>query len=210
MEMRTEPVTEIIDITRKTPYEKYLYRCLGSLPFRRYRKRHEYLLGAMLKGFHKKLLTFDGEVVGQVEYAPATASAYPILGDGIIVMNCIWVLRRVKGRNFGKLLLRDIMNSEGNAIGFATIGLDDHWSPWMKREQMERLGFKPVRKIGVRHRTKHIDRYFNIHLMWLQVARAANLPTWDEQKLLEGVDFCLAHPLYHPERLELKEMFEKC
>lgn len=82
---------EIIDITEKCEYEVYLYKCLSPLPFRKYRKRHEYLEAAIPKGFHKKLLIFNGEVVGQIEYAPAEASGYPIMGDDVVVMNCIWV-----------------------------------------------------------------------------------------------------------------------
>ena len=93
---------EIIDITEKSEYEKYLYRCLAPMPFRKYKKRQNYLEVAIPKGFHKKLLIFGGGVVGQIEYAPAEVSGYPIIGDNVIVMNCIWVLRKAKGHNFGK------------------------------------------------------------------------------------------------------------
>lgn len=99
---------KIINITKVSEYEKHLYRCLIG-PFRRYKKRREYLKKAIPKGFHKKLLIFDGDVVGQIEYAPAEVSYYPITGDNITVMNCIWVLRKAKGHNFGKRLLEDMI-----------------------------------------------------------------------------------------------------
>jgi len=51
------------------------------MPFRRYNNREEYLKKAIPKGFHKKLFIFNGEVVGQIEYAPAEVSGYPILDD---------------------------------------------------------------------------------------------------------------------------------
>jgi ribosomal protein S18 acetylase RimI-like enzyme len=122
---------EIMDITKKSAYEKYLYKCLP--PFKKYKKRHDYLEVAIPKGFHKKLLIFGGKVVGQIEYAPAEVSGYPIIDDNIIVMNCIWVLRKAKGHNLGKQLLTDMIKSEKNAYGFATIALENHWSPWLKK-----------------------------------------------------------------------------
>ncbi|KPV64839.1 MAG: hypothetical protein AOA65_0753 [Candidatus Bathyarchaeota archaeon BA1] len=208
--MKSNPEVEIIDVTKNSVYERYLYKCLSPIPFRRYRKRHGYLENAIPKSFHKKLLIFNGKILGQIEYAPAEASGYPIMGDGIIVMNCIWVLRKAKGRNLGKQLLTNMMESEKGAVGFATIALENHWSPWMRIEQMEKLGFKPLDSVKVMHKTKHEGRCFKIHLMWLSTIKNAKSPTWDKSKLMEGVDFCLAHPLYHPEKTKLKEIFEEC
>ncbi len=201
---------KIINITKRSEYERYLYRCLAPMPFRKYRKRQEYLETAIPKGFHKKLLIFNGEIVGQIEYAPAEASCYPIMGKNIIVMNCIWVLRRAKGHNFGKQLLTDMIESERNAVGFATLGLENHWSPWLIKGQMEKLSFKSLDSIEVKHKTKHKGECFKIHLMWRPTTGKGEPPTWNTSKLLEGVDFCLAHPLYHPEKLMLREIFEKC
>jgi hypothetical protein len=201
---------EIIDITENSEYERYLYKCLAPMPFRKYRKRHEYLEAAIPKRFHKKLLILNGQVVGQIEYAPAEACRYPITGDNIIVMNCIWVLRRAKGRNLGKQLLNDMMKSEKNAVGFATIALENHWSPWFKKWQMEKLGFKSLDSVKVMYKTKHNGECFKIHLMSLPTTKNANPLRWDKSRLLEGEEFCLAHPLYHPEKPKLKEIFEKC
>jgi len=207
--MMTDSKIEIMDITKRGEYEKYLYKCLAPMPFRKYKKRHNYLEAAIPKGFHKKLLIFDGKVVGQIEYAPVEVSGYPIGGENVIVMNCIWVLRRAKGHNFGKRLFVDMMKSEKNACGFATIALESHWSPWLKKEQMERLGFEPIDSIKLMHKIKHKGQRFEIYLMWLATIKNASLPTWDKPKLLEGIDFCLAHPLYHPEKPKLKEILEK-
>lgn len=126
--MKSVSQTKIIDITEVSEYEKYVYRCLVG-PFRRYKKRQEYLEKAIPKGVHKKLLILDGEIVGQIEYAPTEVSYCPIIGDNIIVMNCIWVLRKAKGHNFGKLLLQDMIKSERDAAGFATITLERPLEP---------------------------------------------------------------------------------
>lgn len=208
--MRSEPEANIVDITGSLDYERYLYRCLAPMPLRRYRKRREYLEAALPGGLHKKLLLLSGEVVGQIEFAPAEASGYPITGANTVVMNCIWVLRRARGRRLGACLLRDMMEGEGWADGFATMGLEGHWSRWLRKRQMEALGFRSIDSIIVAHRTKHRGEPFKIHLMWLPRTRDSGPPTWDISRLLEGVDFCLAHPLYHPEGLKMRDILERC
>ena len=52
------------------------------------------------------------------------------MGDNVIVMNYLWILRKAKGHALGKHLLKDMIDSEGDADGFATIALENHWSPW--------------------------------------------------------------------------------
>jgi ribosomal protein S18 acetylase RimI-like enzyme len=202
--MKSNPDIEIVNITENSAYERYLYKCLAPHSFRKYRKRQEYLEVAIPKGFHKKLLIFNGEIVGQIEYAPAEVSGYPIIGNDITVMNCVWVLRKVKGHNFGKQLLANMIEMEKNAVGFAAIGLENHWSGWLRKDQMEKLGFKQIDSIEVMHKTKHRGECFKMHLMWLPKTKNINPPTWNKSKLLEGVAFCMAHPLYHPEKLRLK------
>lgn len=197
-EMKSVSQIKIIDITEVSEYEKHLYRCLAG-PFRRYKKRQRYLEKAVPKGFRKKLLISDGGIVGQIEYAPAEVSYYPITGNNIIVMNCIWVLRKAKGHNLGRRLLQDMTKSESDAAGFATIALEDHWSPWFKKWQMEKLGFKPIDSIKVVHKTKHKGQVFSIYLMWMPTTENAKPPKWKKQKFLEGITFCTAHPLYHPQ-----------
>ena len=207
----------IMDITCDEDYEAYIYRCIPISPrsasafFRKYSKRRQYLEEATPRGFHKAILIFKGDVVGQIEYAPAEASGLPISGEDITVMNCIWVLRRAKGYHFGRLLMSYMMESEPQATGFATLALEGHTSPWLRKEQMEYLGFKPVDSVRMRHKTKRSDVCFETHLMWLPRLLEAKPPSWDKDKLLEGVSFCMAHPLYHPETLKtMKQIYERC
>jgi ribosomal protein S18 acetylase RimI-like enzyme len=208
-EMKPASRAKIIDITQNSEYERYLYRCITG-PYLKYKRRQEYLDKAISRGFRKKLLIFNGDIVGTIEYAPPEASYYPINGENIIVMNCIWVLRRAKGHNFGKQLMTDMIKSEKNTTGFATIGLENHWSGWLRKEQMERLGFKTIDSLKVRHKTKHTDQSFTMYLMWLPIAKNTKPPTWNKKELLKGITGCRAHPLYHPEKLRLEEIYEKC
>ncbi|MEM3730921.1 MAG: GNAT family N-acetyltransferase [Candidatus Bathyarchaeia archaeon] len=190
---------KIIDITHDEDYEKYLYKCLAPAPYRQYSSRRKYLEKAIPEGFRKKLLIFNGEIVGQIEYGLPKASGYPIIGENLIVMNCVWVLRKAKGHGFGRLLVEDMIKSAASADAFATIGLENHWSPWFRKWQMEKLGFKPLDKIDVTHKLKHPTQVFSIHLMWVPIKEEAVPPSWDKQRILEGQTFCLWHPLYRPQ-----------
>jgi len=201
------PEIEVMDITKDVSKEECLYRCLAPIPFRKYRKRRDYLEAAIPGGFHKKVVSLHGDIVGQIEYAPAGASGYPIAGEGIIVMNCIWVLRRSKGHDLGRLLLHNMMESERDASGFATIGLEGR--SWLRRDHMEWLGFRSIDSFEVKQKTKHPRKRFKIHLMWMPRTKYAKPPKWDRRKLLEGVSFCLAHPLYHPESSKIREILSE-
>ena len=74
----------------------------------------------------KKLLVVDGGVVGTRGYGPAESCGYPISGEHVIVMNCVWVLRKARMHGFGRLLLEHMVKSERNADGFATIATENH------------------------------------------------------------------------------------
>jgi len=190
------PQIEIIDAIDDPKYEQFLYWCIIHrrakwIPITSYTDyendfRYRYLKAAIPKGFHKKVLFLNGDYVAMIEYASAEVSGYPITNDSVIVMNCIWVLRKDRGNNYAKLLIQEMMDSEKEASGFATIGLENHWTVWLKRKQMEGLGFKSVRSIELMHKIRHQGRRFTLHLMWMPVKEGAKPPTWDESKLLEG------------------------
>ena len=205
--MKLASEARIVDITKSDKYRRHLYRCITGPPSKQYRKRIEYLKQAIPKGFHKKLLLLGEQVVGQIEYAPAEVSYYPIMGDNVVVLNCIWVLRKAKGHDFGKRLLKDMIETEKDASGFATVALENHWSLWFRKDQMEKLGFKPLNSISVRHKAKR-KQAFSIYLMWMPNAKNAKPPTWNQQKMLEGITSCTAHPLYHPQSYGPKQIFQ--
>ena len=227
-DVKAKSPAKIADATKDPEYDRYLYRCLfhskrdtyGS-PFRRrretfYDQRRQYLEYAIPKGFHKKILLFEGDPVGTIEYAPAKGSGLPIIGDNVVVMNCVWVHRRARGYSFGKQLLEDMIESEKGVSGFATVALENYWGGYFKRSDMESLGFVPLKSVRVRHKTKNRKRSFMLHLMWLPVTGDAKPPTWDESRLLQGVFFCRGHSLFHDRHLKphqkpkLREVLDKC
>lgn len=212
---------EIIDATDGPKYEQFLYWCImhrrakwipvkerpGYENFLRYR----YLKAATPKGFHFKVLFQNGDYVAMIEYAPAEFSGYPIKGEGVIVMNCIWVLKPFRGQGYARMLVQEMMNGEKEASGFATIGLESHWTVCLKKVEMEGLGFKSVRSIELEHKIRHQGQRFKVHLMWMPVKEGAAPPIWDETKLLEGYYVCDSHPLYHHRygNVDMKEIYER-
>ena len=201
---------EIIDVIEGDEYERYLYKCISPMPYRRYRKRREYLQWATPRGLRKEILLLNGDAVGQIEYAPAEASGYPIRGEEVWVMNCIWVLRRAGGRGLGRRLLHRMLRAVGDASEVATIALEGHPSPWLKLRHMEYLGFQPLGSRGMRHRVKRREICFRVHLMWMPLRQRAEPPEMDWEEMLKGVDFCLAHPLYRAESWGLEVVYEPC
>ena len=76
---------------------------------------------------------------------------------------------------------------------------------------MEWLGFKTIDSVRMRHKVKRRDVCFENHLMWMPRTENVTPPSWDTDKPLERVNFCLAHPLYHPETLKgMEKIYERC
>ena len=205
------PNIRVVDVTRSKDHEKHLYGCLAAFTkIRRYRKRSEYLAEATGKGLRKHVLFMDEEAVGMIEFAPPDASPYPIEGEGVVVISCVWVLRRAEGRGFGKMLLEGMLEDARDAAGFACIALDGHPSPWLRLSHMERLGFTSIDSRRMRHRVKKPEQCFEVHLMWMPVSGDAPEPEMRWPEMLKGVDYCIGHPLYRAESHGLVEPLEFC
>ena len=204
------PKIKIVEVINTPGFENYHYQCLTAFTAKRYKKRTQYLVEAVPKGLHKDMLFIDGDAIGMLEYAPVEASVYPILGRKLWVLNCLWVLRRAAGHKYGLTLMNRMKHVVEDAEGIATIALEGHYSPWFRLPHMEYLGFESIDSRRMRHKAKHHEVCFRIHLMWMPLCSEAELPEMDWEKLLNGVDFCIAHPLYRAESLGLKEPFEPC
>lgn len=213
---------KIVDITERAEYKKLLIGCIFHRKkevalkrlYERNSERVRYLKSTIPKGYRMKVLFWKGNPIGMVEYGPPKAAGLPIFGENIIVMNCIWIHRKAKGNNFGKLLITDMIESEKNAEGFATIGLENYWMNWVKKWMMEKLDFQSIDSVKLKHKTYKERRCFTVHLMWLSKTNRAKLPILDESRLLYGVDFCNSHPLYWGKygcaKSGIRQIYEKC
>jgi hypothetical protein len=220
--MNHDESVKIVDIIHKSKYKRLLVRCIfhveKEIPlirvYQRNSERVAYLKSAIPKRYHMKVLFWKGNHVGMIEYGPPKASALPITGKNIIVMNCIWVHAKAQGNNFGKLLMTNMIESEKHAAGFATISLENYWMMWLQKQYMEKIGFKSIQSVTLKHKTYKKGHCFTIHLMWLPAIKNAPPPDWNESQLLHGVDFCNSHPLYWGRcgcaKSGLRHIYEKC
>jgi len=129
--MEAQSSVEIVNVTENSKYERFLYWCIfhtkegftrGAV-YEKYRHRREYLTSAIPKGFRKKVLFYKGDHVGMIEYTPAEAAGLPIMGQNVIVMNCIWVHRRAAGHHFGKRLIAHMKKDEKRGCWVCHLGL---------------------------------------------------------------------------------------
>lgn len=220
--MNQYPSAKIVNITDKPKYRRLLIGCIfhikKKIPLkvicRRHNERVAYLKSAIPKGYHMKVLFWKGDHVGMIEYGPPEAAGLPITGKNIIVMNCIWVHTRAQGNNFGEMLMADMIRSNENVAGFATIALENYWMHWMQKWMMEVVGYKSIDSVKLKHKTYKKEQCFTVHLMWLTEKKRATPPTWDKSQLLYGVDFCPSHPLYWGKygcaRAGVRQIHEKC
>lgn len=81
--------------------------------------------------------------------------------------------------------------------------------PLVQERTNGKTGLQTIDSIRVRHRTKYREQVFRIFLMWRQNTKNAQPPVWNEQKLLQGVTPCIAHPLYYPQTFETEQILEK-
>ncbi len=213
---------KVIDVTAKANYKRQLIGCIfhhnKEVSLRTLLLGHPariaYLKSAIPKGFHMKVLFVQRNPIGMIEYGPPAAAALPIQGENIIVMNCIWVHRKWQGHGYGKMLIDVMMKSEKNAAGFASIALENFWMAWMKRWMIERLGFKSIESVRLKHKTYKKEQCFTAHLMWLPRTQDAIPPTLDKARLSYGVNSCFGHPLYWGKygclKAGLRQPYEKC
>jgi GNAT superfamily N-acetyltransferase len=75
------------------------------------------------EGFERGLVFRKLDVRGKVfvEYAPAEAAWRPVVAPGHLVIHCLWVSGRYKGRNLGRELLRHCVDDVGERHGVVAV-----------------------------------------------------------------------------------------
>jgi ribosomal protein S18 acetylase RimI-like enzyme len=74
-------------------------------------------------GFERGMVFRKLEVRGKVfiEYAPAEAAWRPVVAPGYLVIHCLWVSGRYKGRQLGRQLLQHCLEAAGNRHGVVAV-----------------------------------------------------------------------------------------
>ena len=189
---------EVVDIKQHPRREEIMARCLAPEEIPENDPiRMGYLRLAWPRGLNKVLLLHDKRVVGQIEYAPPESSGLPVSGEGVSVVHCVWVLDAYTGLEGGRRLLSACAVAS-MAQSLVTVAYN-HTLPWMPAGFFESHGFVALDQVET-------GRFFEdtpivAYLMWRPVCSGAPQPTWDRDKLLDGVDFCPAYPWLFGKRI---------
>jgi len=77
----------------------------------------------LIRGFEQGLVFRELNVRGKVfiEYAPAEAAWRPVIAPAYLVIHCLWVAGRYKGRNLGSELLEYCLDDVGERHGVVAV-----------------------------------------------------------------------------------------
>jgi hypothetical protein len=161
--------------------------------------RKNYLRLAEENGLKKLLLLYDDQLAGQIEFAPPEAAGLPIQGNGVTVINCLWVLDAYAGLEGGRRLLAACAEDNPNTKSLATVAFSPSSLQWLPGTFFDRQKFKTIAEIDTGRLFG--DTPIVAQLLWRPLSDDATPPTWNEEALLSGVDFCPAYPWLFGKRL---------
>ena len=124
--------------------------CIGSKPgFEAAREEKRRWLERLLPyGVGGKLANFDGHLVGMLEYSPIEYAPFPVTGERLLHINCIWVLPGYQRMNIGESLMRSFAN-EAMARGSAGASvLADEGPFFMPATFFAHEGFRTIERRG--------------------------------------------------------------
>lgn len=156
-----------------------------------------YLRVARERGLRKLLLLHEETVAGQLETVPPEVSGFPVSGEGLLFVHCIWVQEAYTGLEGGRRLLAAAAATEG-VRSLATVAYNEVL-PWMPMSFFEAQGFTCIDQLETGRFYENVP--IVAYLMWRPLADDAPPPTWDREKFLDGVDFCPAYPWMFGKRL---------
>ncbi len=195
---------KVVDIKQHSRREEIMARCLAQDEIPQDDPiRMGYLRLAWPRGLNKVLLLHDEQIAGQIEYAPPESSGLPVTGVGVTVVHCVWVLDAFTGLEGARRLLSACAVAS-MAQSLVTVAYN-HTLPWMPAGFFENHGFVTLDQVET-------GRFFGdtpivAYLMWRPVCPNAPQPTWDRDKLLDGVDFCPAYPWLFGKRIYWGDKF---
>ena len=98
---------EIITVAA-TNVAQYGFFCRKSKPKSEgYRRKLDWLEQRFSEGMRIKIVHEDGRSVGFIEYIPGEFTWRAVRAKGYMVIHCLWVVGRAKGKGYGSRLLND-------------------------------------------------------------------------------------------------------
>lgn len=107
-----------------------------------YRRKHDWLLERFKEGLKLKLIVEGERPVGFIEYAPAEVAWRPVQAKGYVVIHCLWVVGKWKGKGYGTHLIRHCV-ADAKKMGADGVAMVTSSRVWLAgRELIERNGFE--------------------------------------------------------------------
>ncbi|MHC4367876.1 MAG: GNAT family N-acetyltransferase, partial [Planctomycetota bacterium] len=114
-----------------------------------FRRKTKWLKERYAEGLRYKVLRSEkaGDI-GMIEYVPGDQSWRPVEAAGELVIHCLWVLGKHKGRGLGSLLLDSCLAdaAKSKCRGVAVVTSSDAFMA--ERDLFIKTGFTPVESIG--------------------------------------------------------------
>lgn len=125
------PMTiEILSITPEN-VGKHGFFCYKSKPKSPGRKlKLDWLMPRFAEGLSIKLLVEDGRQVGFIEYTPGEHAWRAVEAPGYLVVHCLWVVGKAKGKGYGSLLLSECL-SDAESRGCHGVAMVASHGTWL-------------------------------------------------------------------------------
>ncbi len=109
-----------------------------------YRRKLDWLQQRFAEGMKIKILYDSGRPVGFIEYVPAEFAWRAVNASSYMVIHCVWVSGRAKGKGYGSRLLNDCIDDARNTQrhGVAMVTSSRIWLAG--KELFLKHGFEPV------------------------------------------------------------------
>ncbi|WP_010275336.1 GNAT family N-acetyltransferase [Paenibacillus senegalensis] len=119
----------IVDVTEENVEAKGFF-CMRSKPKSQgYQNKLAWLKKRLREGLKLKILEENGVPKGFIEYAPSERNWRGITGSGYLVIHCLWIVGRGKGKGYGSRLLNLCLDDakSHNKSGVAMVTSSQTW-----------------------------------------------------------------------------------
>ncbi|WP_199624844.1 GNAT family N-acetyltransferase [Paenibacillus alkalitolerans] len=124
-----ESMIEVVDITSENIQEKGFF-CMRSKPKSEgYQSKLTWLLNRFQDGLKLKVLEDNGHPKGFIEYIPIENSWRGVKGSNYLLIHCMWIVGKAKGKGYGSKLLLDCIEDAKlhNKSGVAMVASSQTW-----------------------------------------------------------------------------------
>jgi N-acetylglutamate synthase-like GNAT family acetyltransferase len=136
--------SRIVNVTADNIDEFGFFCLMSRRKSEGYRRKHDWLLERFKEGLKLKLIIEGERPVGFIEYAPAEVAWRPVRGKGYVVIHCLWVVGKWKGKGYGTRLLRTSVQ-DARKMGAHGVVMVTSPRTWLAgRELFARNGFECV------------------------------------------------------------------